>query len=43
MHGPSHLGDKESERKWIPIVVPLSAATFVALIFLAMWFVLYRP
>jgi hypothetical protein len=40
---PSRIGDTEAQRKWMPILVPSAAAVIMALIFLAMWFVLYRP
>lgn len=40
--GASRIGDSESSRKWIPIVVPLAAAVLTALIFVGASFVLIR-
>jgi glycerol uptake facilitator-like aquaporin len=42
-HDSSHLGDGELKPFWIPIVVPVAAAVFAALIFVASAFVLTQP
>jgi hypothetical protein len=43
IHEPSHLGDSDSFRKWMPIVVPLAAVMLAALVVLIAAEVLWHP